>query len=145
MTSANLEPSFEDYLKHVGKPVIKEIKKSKKGNWIVPKPFKSRKLINTIKGVIDHPILHIPAFTFEEDDSFVECRRCSVLLNNPTRSRYYGLDLLDEVSYRSWDKNQKPQIGTVLMLDFMDNNRVHVKTEGGIQSWVAEWCQRLNK
>lgn len=39
-----------------------------------PKPFKSTFLVNTIKGVIDHPILHIPAYTFVEDDSYVECR-----------------------------------------------------------------------
>lgn len=134
MTSANLET---DYTAAIGKRVIKEIKLSKKGNWIVPKPFKSRQLINTIKGVIDHPILHIPAFTFEEDESFVECRRCTILKNNPTRSRYYGLDLLDNVSYR-FHASQKT--GIVLMLDAMDNNRVYVKTEGGIESWVAEWC-----
>lgn len=139
MTSANLETSLEDYTKCIGKPVIKEIKKSKKGNWIVPKPFKSRKLINTVKGVIDHPVLHIPAFTFEEDESFVECRRCTVLRNNPTRTRYYGLDLLDRVSYQNLFE------GTVIMLGFLDNNKVFVHTKGGIQECVAEWCTILNK
>lgn len=44
-----------------------------------PKPFKSQLLVNTVKGVINHPILNIPAYTFEEDDSFVECRRCVVV------------------------------------------------------------------
>ena len=39
-------------------------------------PFKSGFLINTVKGVINHPILNVPAYTFEEDDSYVECRRC---------------------------------------------------------------------
>ncbi|MDA3780199.1 MAG: hypothetical protein PF487_08310 [Bacteroidales bacterium] len=43
------------------------------------KPFKSGFLINTVKGVINHPILNIPAYTFEEDDSYVECRRCGVI------------------------------------------------------------------
>lgn len=43
------------------------------------KPFKSGLMINTVKGVIDHPILNIPAFTFHEDDSYVECRRCIVV------------------------------------------------------------------
>ena len=43
---------------------------------ISPKPFKSGSKVNTVRGVIDHPVLHIPAFTFEEDDSHVECRRC---------------------------------------------------------------------
>ncbi|MCK9542104.1 MAG: hypothetical protein M0R03_08750 [Novosphingobium sp.] len=41
-----------------------------------PKPFKSGKKINTVKGIINHPQLDIPAFIFEEDDSYVECRRC---------------------------------------------------------------------
>lgn len=40
------------------------------------KPFKSGSKINTVKGIIKHPILNIPAFTFNEDDSYVECRRC---------------------------------------------------------------------
>jgi hypothetical protein len=43
------------------------------------KPFKSGLAVNTIKGVINHPILAIPAFTFVEDESYVECRRCEVL------------------------------------------------------------------
>ena len=32
-----------------------------------------------VKGVINHPILDIPAYTFEEDDSYVECRRCEIV------------------------------------------------------------------
>jgi hypothetical protein len=32
------------------------------------KPFKSGSVINTIKGIIDHPVLHIPAYIFEEDE-----------------------------------------------------------------------------
>lgn len=43
------------------------------------KPFKSGLKINTIKGVINHPILNILAYTFEEDDSYVECRRCQII------------------------------------------------------------------
>jgi hypothetical protein len=41
-----------------------------------PKPFKSTLRINTVKDVIDHPIRHEPAFTFEEDDSYVSCVQC---------------------------------------------------------------------
>jgi len=40
------------------------------------RPFKSGLKVNTVKGVTDHNVLHIPAFTFFEDDSIVECRRC---------------------------------------------------------------------
>lgn len=42
-------------------------------------PFKSGLKINTVKGIVNHPILNIPAFTFEEDDSYVECRRCKLI------------------------------------------------------------------
>lgn len=46
------------------------------------KPFKSGEKVNTIRGVIIHPILNIPAYIFDEDDSFVECRRCVVIEND---------------------------------------------------------------
>jgi len=38
------------------------------------KPFKSGFLINTVKSVVNHPILNV----FEEDESYVECRRCFI-------------------------------------------------------------------
>ena len=50
-------------------------KTSGQNNQSQPKPFKSGSKVNTVKGIVDHPILHIPAFTFYEDDSYVECRR----------------------------------------------------------------------
>ena len=56
-----------DYNSYIGKEVIK---------LSSGKPFKSGKKINTVKDVINHPILNIHAFTFIEDDSYVECRRC---------------------------------------------------------------------
>lgn len=40
------------------------------------KKFKSGLYQNTVKGIMNHPILNIPAYVFEEDDSYVECRRC---------------------------------------------------------------------
>lgn len=43
-------------------------------------PFKSGFLVNTIKDVVNHPILGIPAYTFIEDDTCVECRRCKVVI-----------------------------------------------------------------
>ena len=49
----------------------------KKVQKVSPKKFKSGSKINTVKGVVMHPILkNLKAFTFEEDDSIVECRRC---------------------------------------------------------------------
>jgi hypothetical protein len=44
-----------------------------------PKPFKSGLKVNTVKEIVDHPVLNIPAYTFVEDDSIVECRRCVVI------------------------------------------------------------------
>lgn len=61
----------------IGEKVIK-VNRSKGKEIINRKPFKSGQLINTVKGVIDHPILGIPAYTFEEDESYVECRRCQL-------------------------------------------------------------------
>jgi hypothetical protein len=70
------QTSFYEYF--IGEKVAKQ--NVKKGVKIFNrKKFKSARLINTIKGVIDHPELGIPAYTFEEDDSYVECRRCKVL------------------------------------------------------------------
>lgn len=60
---------MENYENNIGKRCKKE-----------KKPFKSGLLINTIKGVINHPHLNIPAYTFEEDDSYVECRRCNIVV-----------------------------------------------------------------
>lgn len=37
-------------------------------------PFKSTLRINTVKGTMAHPITGRLAFTFQEDDSIVECR-----------------------------------------------------------------------
>ena len=58
---------MEEYLKNIGKKVRKETK-----------PFKSTFKVNTVKDVIIHPQLKIPVYTFEEDYSYVECRRCIV-------------------------------------------------------------------
>ena len=61
-----------NYEENIGKQVTK----FKSG-----KPFKSGFQTNTVKAVINHHILNIPAYTFEEDDSYVECRRCKVVNN----------------------------------------------------------------
>ncbi len=41
-------------------------------------PFKSTFKINTVKNVIQHPKLNIPAFIFDEDDSYVACHGCRI-------------------------------------------------------------------
>jgi hypothetical protein len=40
------------------------------------KPFKSRLWNATVKGVITHPLTQKPAFTFLEDETYVEVARC---------------------------------------------------------------------
>ena len=60
---------IENYEKYIGR----ECKKKS------PKPFKSGSKTNTIKGVVNHPHLNIPAYVFHEDDSCVECRRVKIL------------------------------------------------------------------
>ena len=57
-----------------------KVSKTSKNNT-EPKPFKSGFKVNTIKGVMNHPILNVPAYTFIEDDSYVECRRCKLIEN----------------------------------------------------------------
>lgn len=68
------ENEFDEYKINIGK---KTHKTSKEGRQ--PNPFKSGFKVNTIKGVIEHPQLKIAAYTFEEDESYVECRRCVII------------------------------------------------------------------
>ncbi|MCB1711026.1 MAG: hypothetical protein KDH96_00655 [Candidatus Riesia sp.] len=57
---------MDSYDKWIGKSVRKK-----------KKPFKSKKLINVVKGIVDHPFLEgQKAFTFFDDDSMVACDRC---------------------------------------------------------------------
>lgn len=66
------EMDLVSWSKMIGKTVSK--RRASAGRE--PKPFKSGFKVNTVKGLIFHPQLNVPAFTFEEDDSYVECRKC---------------------------------------------------------------------
>ena len=59
-----------NYEDNIGKRVTKN-RTNKSGEKMQPKPFKSGLQVNTVKGIVEHPILKIPAYTFEEDDSYV--------------------------------------------------------------------------
>ena len=59
----------------IGKRVWKNPKTTSK---FAPKPFKSGQKINTVKAIVTHEQTGRPGFTFEEDESVVECWRCSV-------------------------------------------------------------------
>ena len=69
------EKNYED---NVGKRVTKK-RANRSGQPRQPKPFKSGLHVNTVKAIVEHPILKIPAYTFEEDESYVECRHCYVV------------------------------------------------------------------
>lgn len=71
--------TYEEALRNIGKCVKKFSMMSLKHNREHKKKFKSDLYVNTVKGVIIHPILYVPAYTFIEDDSYVECRRCEVV------------------------------------------------------------------
>ena len=60
---------MENFENNIGKIVCK------KSN----KPFKSGLLKNTIKSVINHQITNKPAYLFNEDDSYVECKMCQII------------------------------------------------------------------
>lgn len=62
------------YEEVIGKKVWKNPKTTSKFS---PKPFKSTFQVNTVKSVVTSPHTGKPAFTFEEDDSIVDCSKCS--------------------------------------------------------------------
>ena len=67
--------SIEDYIENIGCSCI-----NKTNEGSAPKHFKSGFKTNTISGVIKHPIMEKEfAYTFLEDDSYVEVRRCVIV------------------------------------------------------------------
>jgi hypothetical protein len=66
-------PPVDAYAGWIGQKVRKT---SGRANQLCSKPFKSGNRTNTVKEIVNHPQLNVPAFTFLEDDSVVECRRC---------------------------------------------------------------------
>jgi hypothetical protein len=64
--------SYEDF---IGKKVWKNPKTTSKCS---SKPFKSGFQFNTVKSITISPYTQNLAFTFEEDDSIVDCKKCSL-------------------------------------------------------------------
>lgn len=81
--------SVADYEPNIGRQVCKTTLR-KHGN---PKPFRSGNKVNTVKGVIMHPTMDIPAYTFVEDDSYVECRRCHPIEDKGNTTFTVGIDI----------------------------------------------------
>jgi len=65
-----------DYPTWIGKKVSKTALHKKPAQ---PKPFKSGLIKNTIKSLTINPHTNKLAFTFEEDDSIVDCYICSIV------------------------------------------------------------------
>lgn len=71
--------AIENFEHNIGKECRKRCLSNDPKKPYKSKPFKSTFKKNTIKGVINHPHLNIPAYVFHEDDSYVECRRVEIL------------------------------------------------------------------
>ena len=91
--------NFEEAKLNIGKKVSKTAFNRVRGLNVNPTPFKSGKQINTVKDVIEHPTLKIPAYTFEEDSSYVECRRCDVIETISIIADTYKLDSVFNINH----------------------------------------------
>lgn len=60
------------------------------------KPFKSGNKVATVKGTVNHPVLNLPAFTFYEDESIVECRKCIPFVEKSAEDYLSELDAMAE-------------------------------------------------
>ncbi|HET8686473.1 MAG TPA: hypothetical protein VFM18_07390 [Methanosarcina sp.] len=73
----------DDWSTWVGQKVYK-----KRGGR-TPKPFKSGLRFNTVHSIGVHPKLGKPTFLFEEDESYVLCRKCD-LVTNEVQEKFGG-------------------------------------------------------
>ena len=69
----------------IGQKVWKNPKTTSKFS---PKPFKSGLQVNTVKEVVISPYTGNEAFTFEEDDSIVDCKICSFAPEKPVYKEF---------------------------------------------------------
>ena len=69
------EQDIANWHSMVGKQVWKNPKTTSKFS---PKPFKSGFKVNTVKAVVVHEQTGQLGFAFYEDDSVVQCWRCSI-------------------------------------------------------------------
>jgi hypothetical protein len=104
---------FEDY---IGKQVRKKS----------DKPFKSRRTQNTVKGVVNHPKLNIPAFTFIEDNSYVECRRCHL-------DFFHVIQIIRESTFHHSDEEAK-----VVIDGYLDRYPELLEAEN--REWFYKMC-----
>jgi hypothetical protein len=116
--------TFEYYESMIGKKVKKTSDK--------PKPFKSGFKINTVKDIVRHEFLDIPAFTFEEDDSYVECRRC-VLANEEEDLIYVnqkGKKIFAIQWSGNWNKQKVEQFVGKELVSILESETAYVAGQG---------------
>lgn len=82
----------------VGQKVWKNPKSTSK---FKPKPFKSGNKINTVKAVALHEQTQRPGFTFLEDESVVECFRCSIAPTTAARESVADRQLRNELVHEA--------------------------------------------
>ena len=132
-----------NYKNNIGKHVSKGSITNKETN---NKPFKSGLVINTVKGVITHPILKIPAYTFDEDDSYVECRRCIIVVNKYTKQQKKILKLIDNnpnsiIITAEQGLGKVEKLVTHEVIDYMyhrdENNIAFQGTQQECYNWVS--------
>lgn len=113
-----------EWEKMIGQQVWKNPKTTSK---FEPKPFKSGNKINTVRGVLYHPLTKNLCFTFFEDNTFVECFRCSLA---PVGRYEMSADLKQRCC-----EVIKNRVGLVLSIEDLD---YYLKTETAL-------CEHLTK
>lgn len=128
--------SVVDYEPNIGRKVCKTTCK-KHGD---PKPFRSGNKVNTVKGVIMHPTMNIPAYTFVEDDSYVECRRCNLIDKKEKTTFTLGLDITLAQDTAGNNRYTKDQV-----IHIYDEGLAKIITEEGRKylALVVDQMQRI--
>lgn len=80
----------------------KKVSRPKKSQ---PKPFKSGSKVNTIKGLVINPNTQQPAFTFVEDESYMDCRSVILLDDNGKEIHQNDIERQRLVHKRRLNKN----------------------------------------
>ena len=130
--------SVADYEPNIGRQVCKTTLR-KHGN---PKPFRSGNKVNTVKGVIMHPTMDIPAYTFVEDDSYVECRRCHLIVEKEKTVFTVGMDITLTQDTAGNNRYSKDELLWIMGLGhakiIRDEGRLYITQAGDTNQVIGE-------
>jgi hypothetical protein len=130
--------SVADYEPNIGRKVCKTTLR-KHGN---PKPFRSGNKVNTVKGVIMHPTMDIPAYTFVEDDSYVECRRCHLIEEKEKTVFTVGMDITLTQDTAGNNRYSKDELLYIMGLGhakiIRDEGRLYITQAGDTNQVIGE-------